>query len=268
MRDESREIVAAAARQGLVVRLIGSVGVGLLCGDPARGRDHRDIDVVVRRRDVPRLPRLFETLGYEENRHVRLASGGHLAQFFRECVHETSDGRRAHVDDRVDVYVDVFRHHHTLSLRGRLELEREVVSAADALLVKLQRGDADDDDLRDVVELLVAAPLAEHDAPRAINVRRVADLCRRDWGLHRDVDENLRRALDLLGRLGLAPAEEHTARERLKALRWALREAHKTWRWRWRALFGEHLWWRDAVDEADGERIGLREAPPRRVAGR
>jgi hypothetical protein len=32
-------------------------------------------------------------------------------------------------------------------------------------------------------------------------------------------------------------------------------------RWRLRALIGERLPWYDAVDEGDGQRIGLRERP-------
>ena len=37
--------------------------------------------------------------------------------------------------------------------------------------------------------------------------------------------------------------------------------ARKGPRWRLRALIGERLPWYDAVDENDGQRIGLRERP-------
>lgn len=261
MLDEALDLVDRARADGVQLRLVGGLAVLAQCGDPAHcRRGHRDMDLVGLRRQTKALLVTLARAGYEENVHVRLASGGALLQAFRPCPH-VAGGRRLHDDDRVDVYLDTFRLHHELPLRRRLELERYTVPAGDVLLAKLLRTRISETDVRDVIGLLKDADLAEEEAPGVIGLRYVGRAGARDWGLHHDVSANLGRVGAALAGAGLDEAEEARVREALAALKTALRRVRKGPRWRLRALIGERLPWYDAVDENEGARIALRERP-------
>ena len=121
MLAEAREIVGAAAGAGVVLRLVG--GLAVYATSPDRDfarRPIRDIDLVGLRRQAKRVAAALGALGYQENRHVRFATAGQVMQFFRQCVHVGGDGRRAHDDDRIDVYLDAFRLDHEIALKDRL----------------------------------------------------------------------------------------------------------------------------------------------------
>ena len=259
MLEEARRIVEAARSRALQVRLIGGLAVRSLCrGAPLSARPTRDIDLVAPHEQLKQLLAVFATLGYEENTYVRLASGGHTTQFFRECRHER-DGLRAHVDDRVDLYLDDFHLHHRIPLRARLALSDFSLPAGDVLLVKLQRSSPDEDDLRDMLALLSSLRTGDGDEPRTVDADYVGRTCARDWGLHRDVARNLERCSLNLEQWGLSPPETARAVANIADLRTALSQAPKSLRWRLRSLVGEALPWSDVVDDRDGQRIGLRE---------
>jgi hypothetical protein len=134
-------------------------------------------------------------LGYEENRHVRLARGGALLRAYRPSVHRGPGG---------PLHPDV----------------------------------------RDVAVLLRDVELQEHEADGTIGLRYLARAGAREWGLYHDVTGNLERVESAAARVLTAMAA-----------------ARKGPRWRVRALVGERLPWYDAVDEKDGQRIGLLERP-------
>jgi hypothetical protein len=61
--------------------------------------------------------------------------------------------------------------------------------------------------------------------------------------------------------LGLGDDEAERVEDAAARILAAMAVARKGARWRLRALIGERLPWHDAVDEDDGQRIGLRERP-------
>jgi hypothetical protein len=260
MLDEGLALVDAARADGVEARLVGGVAVLALCADEGHcRREHRDLDLVAPRRRAGKLLTTLARLGYEENRHVRLASAGSLLQAYRPCRHHDEHGRALHPDDRVDVYLDDFRLHHTLHLRWRLPKDACTLAPSDVLLAKLLRTQMSATDVRDVVTLLLDVPLTDAERGATVGLRYVARVCAHDWGLYHDVTGNLERVTAEVDALGLSEAQ--AARVVAAALRLsaALREAHKGARWRLRAAIGERLPWYDAVDEGDGVRIGLRE---------
>jgi hypothetical protein len=271
MLDEALGLVDAARADGVDARIVGGLAVLALCTDPDRcRRDHRDLDLVAPRRQAGRLLTTLGRLGYEENRHVRLASSGALLQVFRPCRHTDPQGHALHPDDRVDVYLDDFRLHHVLPLRRRLRREAYTLPPSDVLLAKLLRTRMSDTDVRDVAVLLLDVPLRDEEAAGAVESRYVAHACARDWGLYHDVTGNLERVAGEAEALGLGPAQAEAVKAACSCLLAALDAAGKGLRWRLRAAVGERLPWYDAVDENDGQRIGLRErpAPARPAAGR
>lgn len=255
MAAEGRRIVDAARERGLTLRLIGGLAVREHCEELAFcGRDHSDLDMVGLAHEVVGLVGLFEVLGYRERIHVREATMHEQAQFVRECAHESADGAYAvHVEDHVDVFLDVFRMDHRVDLRDRLAIEPYTVSASDLLLTKLQVFRAEDRDLRDIVTILTDDQLAGEDAPGTVNAAYLAELCARDWGLCYDVTQNLRRCLESLGVHGLERADDDRVRAALERLTQAIEEAPKTRAWRWRAKVGTRRRWHEPVEEQDGE---------------
>ena len=260
MLAEAREIVGAAAAGGVVLRLVG--GLAVLATSPDRGfarRPVRDIDLVGLRRQARRVPPTLDALGYQENRHVRFATAGAVMQFFRRCVHVAPDGRQAHDDDRIDVYLDAFRLDHEIALKDRLPGGADTVPAADVVLIKLQRAAPSSEDLRDVVALLKDLRLDRFDEPGVVNLDYLAQLCSRDWCLHHDVTASLRRCRERLAEFGLDAGQETRVVAAFDEVEAAMAGRPKSLRWRLRSLPGERLPWTDGVDEREGQRLALLE---------
>ncbi|MGZ4199589.1 MAG: hypothetical protein ACXVP1_05335 [Thermoleophilia bacterium] len=250
MLAEAHLIIDTARAQGVTLRLLGGLAVREHCRETAFcRRAYRDIDLVGLGSAAKRATAVLAGLGWDENRQVAMATMGRKRQFFRDCRHPAAGGR-AHDDDRIDLYLDAFRLHHSIDLRRRLEFEPYTVSTSDVLLVKLQRTELNEDDLRDILTVLRdAAGISDDDAPGALNMRYIARLCAADWGLYHDVTRNIvrcRRALD-------APAADGGAvTRRLDALEAALSAVPKGRRWRLRASVGERLAWHEPVDDVEG----------------
>ena len=260
MLAEARDIIASAGRSGVLLRLIGGLGVLATSRDRAfAARPFRDIDLVGLRRQSRQIGRALTAMGFAENPHVRFATAGQTVQFFRPCRHESADGRLAHDDDRIDVYLDAFRLDHEIALRHRLDVADDVLPPADVLLSKLQHTDPGPDDLRDMVAILKDLELADADLPGTINASYLAALCARDWPLHHDVTRNLERCRSGLAELGLSVGDQQRAAAAVDGLEAALAGQRKSLRWRVRALAGERLPWSDFVDERDGRHIASRE---------
>ena len=260
MLDEARNIIADAARAGVHLRLVGGLAVLAASRDRVFAtRPIRDIDLIGLRRQSRQIVKAVTSMGFEENRHVRFATAGQTVQFYRECRHLDDAGRRAHDDDRIDVYLDAFRLDHEIALKHRLGRTGDMVSVADVLLVKLQRTRPAPDDLHDAVAILKDLELATDETPETIDVGYLAALCARDWPLYHDVTANLARCRDSLPAMGLSGADLATTALAIDALLTAIARRRKSLRWRLRALVGERLPWSDMVDEGDAKRIGVRE---------
>jgi hypothetical protein len=261
MLVEAHRIIDAGRSQGICLRLVGGLAVRDHCREPGFcERPYRDIDLAAPRRAAKGATALLGRLGWTENRQVAMAAAGAKRQFFRECRHPTTAGT-AHLDDRIDLYLDAFRLHHTIDLRRRFELEPYTVSTSDVALVKLQRTVLDHDDLRDIVTVVKdAAALATDDAPGTLNVGYIAALCAADWGLYHDVSRNVARCRCALAVLGTGTASAAVA-ARLDALAEALSSAPKTRRWRLRATLGERLAWHEPVDDTEGVYLSRAEQP-------
>jgi hypothetical protein len=252
MLAEAHLIIDAARAQGVSLRLVGGLAVREHCRDTAFcRRAYRDIDLVAPGSAAKRATALLAGLGWGENRQVAMATMGRKRQFFRDCRHPVARGR-AHGDDRIDLYLDAFRLHHSIDLRRRLDLEPYTVSTSDVLLVKLQRTEVNQDDVHDMLTVIKdAAGLSEAEAPDTVNVRYIAGLCATDWGLYHDVTRNIARCRQAVA----APAANGGAARvgrRLDVLEAALSAAPKGRRWRLRASLGERLAWHEPVDDVEG----------------
>ena len=229
-------------------------------GDSCR-REHRDLDLVAPRSSSKRLLGTLARLGFEENRHVRLASGGALLQVYRPCRHPGSRGP-LHVDDRVDVYLDAFRLHHTIVLRRRLPREPYTLPPSDVLLAKLLRTRMSETDVGDVAAVLRDVDIREDEAAGSDRAAVPGSRGARGTGVCTTTSPATSGAWRAeAGALGLGVGEAQRVERAAARVLAAMDAARKGPRWRLRALIGERLPWYDAVDEDDGQRIGLRERP-------
>jgi hypothetical protein len=247
MIAEARSIVDAARERGLVLRLLGGLAARFYCRSlDFCEREHGDIDLIGHRRDAGRIAELFAGLGYEENTHVRLATGGGQLQFTTKCRHGDGWSRyRPHDEDHADVFLDTFKMDHAIDLSDRIELDDYAITPSDVLLIKLQMARMEEKDERDVFTLLQDLPLQQG----AIDVDYIAGLCARDWGLFHDVGFNLARLKARLSATGVDPKVEPRVREGIAALERAIEAEPKSRPWRLRAKIGTRLPWRNLVEE-------------------
>jgi hypothetical protein len=228
-------------------------------------RDHGDIDLIGHRHDAGRIEDLFRGLGYQENRHVQMATEGRQLQFVRKCLHgDEWSHYRPHDEDHADVFLDTFKLEHAIDLSDRLELEDYAITASDVLLIKLQMARLEEKDERDIFALLQDLPLlggagAPSPSPpgqgesardrAAIDVAYIARLCAHDWGLFHDVQLNVTLLRSRLAASGADSEIEDRVHDALSVIESAIETEPKAAAWRLRARIGTRMPWRNTVEE-------------------
>ncbi len=241
---EARRIVEAAGTAGLPIRAVGGVGVALVApsvGQLQPPRTYHDIDLVAPAGSAP-IIRLLAALGYGASTQFNTLHGSERLLF-----HDPG-GRR------IDVFIDTLRMCHELPFRDRLLEWPWTLPAADLLLSKLQIVELTDRDAQDVLALLTDQDLSEASGD-GIELARIREICGRDWGWWRTVDDNL---VGLIARWAEAtPSSDAgpasalaTARDRARALRVTLATCPKSIGWRARAVVGPRMRWYDLPEEA------------------
>lgn len=230
VQEEGERVVAAAARRGLTVRLIGGAAVATLCPSarrPPLARPYKDVDVVAFRRDRPALAELLEELGYESRDEFNVLEGGRRLLF-----HDPINDRQ------LDVLLERFEMCHSLDLSDRLVHCDLALDPTDVLLTKLQVRETNERDLKDATALLLDCD---------IDARRIAALLAGDWGWWRTATEVLDR-VDAYADV-LAEEERQRVRERIATLRREIEGAPKGARWRARAAIGDRVRWYEEPEE-------------------
>ncbi len=260
-------IVDAARERGVQVRLIGGLAVRRHCVDlDFMDREYSDIDLVGLTSQIRELEQVLTGLGLVENTYVARATEWRQLQYVTAealrgglTVVGAAEGERAHdapLYDHLDVFLDVMMMDHDLDVRERLEIDDYAISPADALIAKLQIGKINQKDVHDAIALLKDVPLvAGDDDDASIDVIYVADVCGRDWGLHRDFTANLQMVAARLDDYGLSGEEVSRVRGRLAELEDAIKVEAKSLRWRVRAAVGPRVAWRREIEETEGTEV-------------
>jgi hypothetical protein len=240
-------------------------------------REYSDIDFIGLSSQVSEVHEVFSALGYAENRYVTQATNSGQLQYIKiEALNEeraqaeAAAARKPYeppLVDHVDIFLDVMRMDHDLDVRERLDIDDYAISPADALIAKLQIGKINQKDAHDVIALCKDVPLREADDDASIDVKHIADACSRDWGLYHDLTTNLDVVIAMVDDYGLS--EEAMARvyDRLAAVKEAVDEANKTFRWRLRASVGRRVAWRREVEDTEGTPVIAPEWDGRRDLG-
>lgn len=241
----ARHILALATRSSLVVRLVGGCAVWERCQSLrstfADRRSLGDVDVVTRAADAAPLDvMLRESLGWMLDQSVGIPP-------FASHVRYRCKSAGYHLD----VNVDSLRYSHCIDLRKRLDIHSKTVSATDLLISKLQVEHCTDKDLIDCECILLDLSDGSEDDDY-VDKTQLRTLCSRNWGLERTFRQNVYKLatfVDVEPALGVG--EKKLLAFRILELLEELDRYEKPLGWRFRALFGSWLRWREVVEECD-----------------
>src|SRR6201986_983967 len=189
-------LVEGAMREGLKLRLLGGLGVRVLCPEfPPRLRPGQDMDLACTgkgRRDVAAY---LERSGCTADRMFNNLNGDRQMYFI------APSGRP------VDVMVDRLVMCHTLDFRSSLGNASLTLDPADLLLSKLQIFELNAKDVHDITHLLAGLPVGDSASGPFIDVVRFREMVGSDWGWWRTSTGSLEKLPALLaGNPGLVPA--------------------------------------------------------------
>jgi hypothetical protein len=238
---EGKRIMEVARENGVPIRLLGGVAIGLRApGElaPAFRRSYADLDFVAARKSGGAATALFRGEGYEPHIAFNALHGGDRLLFF--------DNEH---DRQVDVFVGAFSMCHRIPLDGRIEVDPVSIPLAELLLTKLQVVQLNEKDVRDSLALLHDHPVGEEDGD-TLNGDRVAELCACDWGLWRTITQNLVACRSLADTYDVP--DRHVLDERLDALLERIEAQPKSRAWKMRSKIGDRKRWYELPEEVAG----------------
>lgn len=251
--DEARRIVDEGAKQGLILRVMGGVGIRLRTlkyealserlGRLGEGeQEFTDLDFMTYKRGRKQMQGFFESMGYRKR---------------RATLSSAASERQIYFHDNGWFFVDVFFDklmvaNHRLDFRGRLELSPLTLSPTDLLLEKLQIVGFSEKDFKDTMMLLLAHQLTEEDQEDAINARHIATLVAGDWGFWYTLTTNLKGIKDLLPTVeALSDDEKSIITNKTDDLLAHIEGEPKSMRWKMRSKIGPKKRWYEPVETED-----------------
>ena len=238
---EANRIIAAAADDGITLRLLGGTAIGFRCPSakrPSVSRKYPDIDLVGFRKQSRQIRELFPKLGYSPNEIFNALRSASRLMFF-----DLPNQRR------VDLFLDYFEMCHKIDLRDRLTLDPLTLTMADLLATKLQIFKTNEKDFKDITAILLDHEVADTDKPDAINGKRLAELCGHDWGIYKTFTLVLEKASSMLERFDLTPKDKELVKERMKRITDMIEQEPKSMGWKARARVGEKVPWYKLPDD-------------------
>jgi len=236
---EALHLVQGAAAAGLRIKILGGLGVRVLCPDfPPRMRAGQDIDFAcqggkTRRKVADQL----EQAGCEPDKRFNNLNGD------RQMYFTAPSGRP------IDVMVDRLTMCHVLDFRPSFDSPSPTLDPADLLLSKLQIVELNPKDAHDIFHLLSGVPVA----PNGIDPGRFGSVLASDWGWWRTVTGSLKKLPDLLAATpALAPPRPRY--DPLAQARQLLEVADtvpKGMKWKLRANIGDKVKWYELPEEVD-----------------
>jgi hypothetical protein len=236
--EEGLRLAGDARDQGLSLRLLGGVAVWAHCPSARAAplaRSYGDADFVAAASERKRITPFMEAHGYEADRMFNALHGATRLNF-----HDASRDRP------VDVLLDKFAMAHELDLRDSASPDALTISLADLLMTKLQVVNINEKDVRDLLALLVDHGFGDGD----IELKRILDATRNDWGLEHTMHRSLATLGELASGFELTDDQLRTVSSRIAELTAALDGAPKGAKWKMRARVGERVKWYEEPEEA------------------
>jgi hypothetical protein len=236
---EARRLIAEAEKHGFPLRLFGGIAIKFHSPSAthrALKRDYPDIDFVTTRAGERKLAAFMDAQGYDANKTFNTLSEGRQLYYARDC------------ERQIDIFVESFHMCHKLPLGERLLHDSLTLPLAELFLSKAQIVEMNEKDLRDLVALLLDHPVGDGDQ-ETINAARVAELCAKDWGLHKTITLSLGKIADYLARVELPPEQHDLIFARLDQLRTRMDAEPKPLAWKMRDRVGEKVRWYELPEE-------------------
>jgi len=251
--DEAQKIVEEGAKQGLILRALGGVGIRLhslehvdfakRLGRLGPGvQEFTDLDFMVYRRQRDQMTGFFESLGYVKR---------------RATLSTAASERQIYFHPKGWFFADVFFDkllvaNHPLDFRSRLELDGPTVPLANLFLEKLQIVNFSGKDLKDTLTLLVAHGIGIKDEKEIINAKYVAALLSKDWGFWYTVTINLNRIRHKVAKMNaLTSREKESITTRVKEMLDYIEKEPKSAGWKLRSVVGAKKRWYQPVETTE-----------------
>ena len=237
---EAVKLVEGAGAAGLKLRLLGGLGVRVLCPDfPPRLRAGQDMDFACASRGRRDVASYLEQNGCVPDKMFNSLNGDRQMYF-------TAPSGRA-----VDVMVDRLVMCHTLDFRPSLGNSSHTLDPADLLLSKLQIFELNAKDARDITHLLSGVPVEDTASGSVIHTGRFGEILASDWGWWRTTTGNLRKLPTLLAENpGMVPPQARfDAIEQADRLLNVANSVPKSMKWKLRANVGDRVRWYERPEE-------------------
>jgi hypothetical protein len=237
---EAVALVDGAARAGLKVRLLGGLGVRVLCPDfPPRLRPGQDMDLACASKGRREVAAYLEKSGCVPDKAFNSLNGDRQMYF-------TAPSGRA-----IDVMVDRLVMCHTLDFRPSFGNSSLTLDPADLLLSKLQIFELNAKDARDITHLLSGVPVGGSSSGPVIDTGRFGAVLAADWGWWRTVTGNLEKLPALLAESPemIPPQPRFDALEQAARLLEAAKSVPKSMKWKLRANVGDRVRWYELPEE-------------------
>ena len=240
---EAVALVEGAAAAGLPVRLLGGLGVRVLCPDfPPRQRAGQDMDLACAgkgRRDVAAY---LERSGCVADRMFNNLNGD------RQMYFTAPSGRP------VDVMVDRLVMCHTLDFRSSFRNSSLTLEPADLLLSKLQIFELNAKDAHDITHLLAGVPVGSADSAGrgpVIDTGRFGEVLASDWGWWRTCTGSLDKLPGLVAENPqlVPPRARFDPLAQAAQLLEVAKSMPKGMKWRLRANVGDRVRWYELPEE-------------------
>jgi hypothetical protein len=241
--NELKRILEASDQAGILLRVIGSLAFQMHCPkygylQAAMGRAYTDIDFGAYKKQTKQIQALMAGLGYTDNREVFIASEGDRAIF-----------DKPEVGIHVDVFYEKLDFCHAIYWKDRLEVDSPTIPLAELLLEKMQIVQINEKDVIDTIMLLLEHPLGEVDS-ETINIKWVAELCAKEWGLWRTTTMNLDKVKQLAHHYPqLEESQKTHVTKQVDTILARLNDEPKPLAWRIRDRVGDRVKWYKDVDE-------------------
>ena len=242
---EAVALVDGAARAGLRLRLLGGLGVRVLCpGFPPRLRAGQDMDLACASKGRRDVAAYLEESGCVPDKMFNSLNGD------RQMYFTASSGRP------VDVMVDRLVMCHTLDFRPSFGNSSLTLDPADLLLSKLQIIELNAKDARDITHLLSGVAIGAKaagqpsDAP-FIDTGRFGEVLAADWGWWRTTTGSLEKLPALLAENPemLPPQARFDPLEQAKRLLEVAKSVPKSMKWKLRSNVGDRVRWYELPEE-------------------
>lgn len=235
---EAVGLVQGAMRAGLPLRILGGLGVRVLCpAFPPRLRPGQDMDFACSGKRRKNVASYLEQAGCQPDRRFNNLNGD------RQMYFTAPSGRP------IDLMVDRLQMCHTLDLRPSLGNSSLTLDPADLLLSKLQIVELNPKDAHDITHLLSGMPLGSG----GIEPTRLGEVLASDWGWWRTVTGNLRKYPSIVEadpRLVPSGAQFDPVAAAAQLLQVA-DQVPKSMKWKMRSNIGDRVKWYELPEEVD-----------------